>query len=173
MNSVEHILLEKIRKGNEEAFKKLFYLYSDRLLLWAYKITQNSSAAEDIVQDFFVRFWEKRETLFFQPIFAAYAYRSIYNASLNYLRNNERFIYGYEVTIDLIDTDVENEDLQELKRLLLKAIDELPDRCKKIFVMATLEKKKYTEVADMMGISVNTVKVQVSKAYRILREKIG
>lgn len=173
MSNTEYILLEQVRKGNEKAFRKLFYLYSDRFFLWAYKITQNSQTAEDIVQDFFVRYWEKRETLFFSPSFAAYAYRAIYNASLNYLRDNERFVYGYEITIDLIDTDVEDEDLQELKRLLLKAIDELPDRCKKIFVMATLEKKKYTEVADLLGISVNTVKVQVSKAYRILKEKIG
>lgn len=156
-----------------EAFRKLFYLYSDRFYLWAFKITQDSLAAQDIVQDFFVRFWEKREILSFYPSFTAYAFRSIYNASINYLRDNKRFIYGYEVTIDLIDADVEDEDLQELKRLLLKAIDELPERCKKIFVMATLEKKKYTEVADILGISVNTVKVQVSKAYRMLKEKIG
>lgn len=173
MNSVEHLLCEKIRTGNEVAFRELFYLYSKRLYLWAYKITQNSLAAEDIVQDFFVYYWEKRESLSFHPSFAAYAFRSIYNTSLNYLRDNERFIHGYEITIDLIDSNVEEEDLQELKRALLKAIDELPSRCKEIFVMATLEKKKYTEVADMLGISVNTVKVQVSKAYRILKEKIG
>lgn len=173
MNSSEDLLLDKIRMGDGEAFRKLFYFYSDRFYLWAFKITQDSLAAQDIVQDFFVRFWEKREILSFYPSFTAYAFRSIYNASLNYLRDNKRFIYGYEVTIDLIDSDVEDEDLQELKRLLMKAIDELPERCKKIFVMATLEKKKYTEVADILGISVNTVKVQVSKAYRMLKEKIG
>ncbi len=172
MSNSEKILLTQIKYGNERAFKRLFYLYADRLFIWANKITQNSSAAEDIVQDFFVRYWEKREILIFEPSFAAYAYRSIYNASLNFIRDNERFIHGYEITIDLIDENVEDEDLQELQRLLLKAIDELPDRCKKIFVMATLEKKKYTEVADLLGISVNTVKVQVSKAYRLLKEKI-
>ena len=175
MNSVEQTLLNEIRMGNEEAFKKLFYLYSDRFFLWAYKITQNISAAEDIVQDFFVRYWEKRKILFFQPSFSAYAYRSIHNASLNYLRDNERFIYGDEATVNLTDTSIndEDDDSQELKQLLMKAIDELPDRCKKIFIMVTLEKKKHKEVADIMGISVNTVKVQVSKAYHILKEKIG
>jgi RNA polymerase sigma-70 factor (ECF subfamily) len=173
MNSAERQLLESVRTGNAEAFKKIFYLYSDRFYTWAYKITQSAAAAEDIVQDFFVRYWEKREKLVFNPSFAAYAYRSIYNSSLNYIRDHERFIYGFELTIDLQDTDVEDEDLQELKAILMKAINELPERCKKIFVMATLENKKYTEVADLMGISVNTVKVQVSKAYRILKEKIG
>jgi RNA polymerase sigma-70 factor (ECF subfamily) len=173
MNNSEQLLLKQIKHGNEKAFKHLFYLYADRFFIWAYKTTQNSLVAEDIVQDFFVQYWEKRETLIFEPSFTAYAYRSIYNASLNYIRDNERFVYGYEITIDLIDENVVDEDLQELKRLLLKAIEELPDRCKKIFVMATLEKKKYTEVADLLGISVNTVKVQVSKAYRILKEKIN
>jgi len=172
-NHPEILLLEQVKAGNEKAFRKLFYMYSEKLFVWAYKITRNASASEDIVQDFFIRYWEKRETLTFYPSFTAYAYRSVYNASLNYIRDNERFVYGYEITIDLVDTKVEDKDVDELQRLLRKAIDELPDRCKKIFVMATLENKKYTEVADLLGISVNTVKVQVSKAYRILKEKIG
>jgi len=172
MNRTERHLLQLIQTGDEDAFQKIFFLYSDRFFTWAYKITQSASAAEDIVQDFFVRYWEKRETLVFNPSFAAYAYRSIYNSSLNYIRDNDRFIYGLEMTIDLVDPDVEDDDIQELKTLLMKAIDELPDRCKKIFVMATLENKKYTEVADLMGISVNTVKVQVSKAYHILKKKM-
>jgi len=173
VNRAERQLIESVKKGSEEAFQKIFYLYSDRFFMWAYRITQSAPAAEDIVQDFFVRYWEKRATLDFNPSFAAYAYRSIYNSSLNYLRDNERFIYGFELTIDLHEPDVEDDDLQELKTILMKAINELPDRCKKIFVMATLENKKYTEVADLMGISVNTVKVQISKAYRILKEKLG
>ncbi|MDR2231994.1 MAG: RNA polymerase sigma-70 factor [Tannerella sp.] len=173
MTCSERQLLESVKKGNEAAFQKIFYSYSDKLYTLAYKITRNTSAAEDIVQDFFVRYWEKRASLEFNPSFAAYAYRSIYNLSLNYLRDNERFIYGLELTIDLHDSEVEDDDLQELKTLLMKAINELPERCKKIFVMATLENKKYSEVADLMGISINTVKVQVSKAYHILKEKLG
>lgn len=173
MKNIELQLINEVKTGNEKAFRTLFYMHSSKLYTWAFKITQNSSAAEDIVQDFFIHYWEKRAILTFAPSFLAYAYRSVYNSSLNYLRDNAHLVYGYEITIGLTDDDTENEDVQELQRLLLKAIDELPDRCKKIFVMATLEKKKYTEVADLLGISVNTVKVQVSKAYRILKQKIG
>lgn len=173
MKDEEGKLIHKIKNGDEGAFKKMFYLYSHRLFVWSYKITRNSLASEDIVQNFFISYWEKREIIPIDVSFKSYAYRAVYNASLNYLRDKERFVSGYEITIDLVDADVDDEDLQELKALLLKAIDELPDRCKKIFVMATLEKKKYTEVADLLGVSVNTVKVQVSKAYRILKQKIG
>lgn len=173
MKNEEERQIKKLKAGDEIAFKKLFDLYSDRLFVWANNITGDSMASADIVQDFFIRCWEKRNILPDDCSFKAYAYKSIYNASLNHIRDNKRFVPGYEITIDLIDEDVADEDVEELKRLLLKAIDELPDRCKKIFVMTTLEKKKYMEVADLLGISVNTVKVQVSKAYRILREKIG
>lgn len=173
MKNEENKLIKKLKAGDEEAFKKIFYRYSDRLFVWAYNITGDSLASSDIVQDFFIRCWEKRDILPDNCSFKAYAYKSVYNASLNHLRDNKRFVHGYEITIDLIDDDVRDEDIEELKRLLLKAIDELPDRCKKIFVMTTMEKKKYTEVADLLGISVNTVKVQVSKAYRILKEKMA
>lgn len=173
MKNKDSRLIKKLKTGNEKAFERIFYLYSDRLFLWAYKITGDHLASADIVQDFFVRCWEKRDISSFTLSFKAYAYKSIYNASLNYIRYHKRFVPGYEIVIDLIDENVNDEDLEELKRLLTKTVDELPDRCKKIFVMTTLEKKKYTEVADLLGISVNTVKVQVSKAYRILREKIG
>lgn len=173
MKNEENRFIKKLKAGDEIVFKRLFYLYSDRLFIWSYKITADSSASADIVQDFFIRCWEKRNILPDNCSFKAYAYKSVYNASLNYIRDNRRFVHGYEITIDLIDDNVNDEDIEDLKRLLLKAIDELPDRCKKIFVMTTLEKKKYTEVADLLGISVNTVKVQVSKAYRILKEKIG
>ena len=173
MKNEEQRLIKKLKAGDEKAFERMFYLYSDRLYIWASKITGDSPASADIVQDFFVRCWERKDILPNPCSFKAYAYKSIYNASLNHIRDHKRFVYGYEITIDLIDENVNDEDLEELKRLLSKAVDELPDKCKKIFVMTTLEKKKHTEVADLLGISVNTVKVQVSKAYRILREKIG
>ncbi|MDR1368795.1 MAG: RNA polymerase sigma-70 factor [Dysgonamonadaceae bacterium] len=169
----EKNLILEIQNGDSHAFKRLFYMYSSRLCLWSYKITGNKEAAEDIVQDFFIHYWERKETLNFSPSFSSYAYRSIYNASLNYLRDNEKYIYGYEITLSgLTEEESRREEVEELQKHLLKAIEELPERCREIFVMATLERKKYTEVASKFGISVNTVKVQVSKAYRILRKKI-
>ncbi len=169
----EHLIL-KIKQGSSDAFRTLFYMHSAKLYNWSYKITKSKETSEDIVQDFFIRYWEKKESLDFYPSFLAYAYRSIYNASLNYLRDNERYVYGYEVTLmGMSEEDSRSEEAEELQKHLLNAISELPEKCRKIFVMATLEKKKYSEVASKFGISVNTVKVQVSKAYRIIRKKIG
>jgi len=101
MKNLEEKLIKEVRAGDENAFKQLFYHYSDRLYILAYKIIQDSSAAEDIIQEFFIRYWEKKEILSFSPSFISYAYRSVYNACLNYVRDNERLVYGYEITIDL------------------------------------------------------------------------
>lgn len=141
--------------------------------MWSYKIIGHKQAAEDLVQDFFIQVWNRRETLDFNPSFASYAYRSLYNASLNYLRDNEKFVYDATLMGIPNEEDADDEMEQELHLSLKKAIGELPDKCRQIFVMVTLDKKKHSEVAHQMGISVNTVKVQVSKAYRILRKKMG
>jgi RNA polymerase sigma-70 factor (ECF subfamily) len=171
-NYSEYTLIESIKAGNENAFKSLFFLYSVKLSLWAYKTTGDKQAAEDIVQDFFLQLWYKREQLCIDISFSSYAYRAIYNASLNYLRDHERYEYGVTL-MGIPDEDGDDEADDELRIKLQKAIDELPEKCRKVFVMVTLEKKRHTEVAAHLGISINTVKVQVSKAYRIIRNKIG
>lgn len=118
MDSQEKRLLSNIQSGDSDAFKSLFYKHSGRLCLWAYKITENKEAAEDIVQDFFIKYWENRETLSFFPSFLSYAYRAVYNASLNYLRDNEKYVYGYEVRLSgMSEEEAESEEAKELQRL--------------------------------------------------------
>ncbi|WP_029905296.1 RNA polymerase sigma-70 factor [Prevotella sp. 10(H)] len=174
MKNTEKDLILAIKNGDTNAFKSLFFKYSEKLCIWSFNITNNYSVAEDIVQDFFIWYWLNKQNLNFNPSFLSYAYRAVYNSSLNYLRDSSKYIHDCELIIkDIVEeTTYHEDDTEELKKSMVKAIDELPERCKKIFVMATIEKKKYTEVANQLGISVNTVKVQVSKAYRILREKI-
>ena len=172
-NVIKHF--ERIRKGDTEAFRKIFLAHSDKFYLWAFKIVGDSYAAEDIVQSFFVRLWEKRKALTFsdEAAFFAYSYRAIYNASLNWIRDHDRYSYQYNLFVDVIATEDKYNVKEELIRLLEKAIEELPVRCKQIFKMARIERKSYSEIADELSISENTVKTQVSKAYHILRKKVG
>lgn len=173
-NVIKHF--ERIRKDDTEAFRKIFLAHSDKFYLLAFKIVGDSYAAEDIVQSFFVRLWEKRKALTFsdEATFFAYSYRAIYNASLNWIRDHERYSsYQYNLFVDIVETEDKYDVKEELIRLLEKAIEELPMRCKQIFKMARIERKSYSEIADELSISENTVKTQVSKAYHILRKKVG
>lgn len=172
MNHDDSILVRKVRGGDHYAFKQIFHLYSSRLCRLVYSIVKNKEVAEDVVQDFFVTYWLKRETLEFNPSFLSYAYKSVYNASLNYLRDTKQRMYT--LPDDIYDVLYEDEALhleqEKLEKKLYYAIEQLPPRCKEVFLKAKVDKKSYAEIAAELGISENTVKAQVSKAYRMIKD---
>lgn len=166
-------LLDKMLAGNEKAFKEVFMRFSDRFFLWTSKCTGDKDVAKDFVQEFFVNIWENRSKLSFTPSsFPAYAFKSLYNKSIDYLRAKSKVASPFEIQLD-VDDNVDPYLLEELHNRLESAIEDLPDRCKEIFKMAKIQKKSYAEIASEFGISENTVKVQVSKAYHILRRKMN
>lgn len=175
MNNTDNNLFEQIRNNNEDAFHKVFNIYCDRLFVFAKMMTADPAVAKDIVQEFFIRYWEKRHYLEFNALsFKTYAFRAVFNASMNHIRDTKKVVGEYEINLDLVDVnDADAETLGELTAILNKAIDQLPQRCKDIFVAAKIQKKSYSEIANQYGISENTVKVQVSKAYRLLRKKVS
>ena len=173
MITVNKAIFHRIRLGDEQAFRELFYAYFDRLYAWANKILNDTAMSQDVVQDFFVRLWENRQTVSFvnASAFQAYAYKSIYHTSLNLLRDDRHVLNSEHLNPEHLADEPDHVSLEEKLSLLDKAFETLPEQCKRIFLMAKLEGKPYAEIASMLGISVNTVKVQVSKAYHILREK--
>lgn len=174
MNLSDSLLIQKVREGDHYAFKKMFDLYSIKLCRLAYSITKDKQAAEDIIQDFFITYWLKRKTLIFNPTFLSYAYRAVYNSSLNYLRDTKKEIYSLSDEIEILyeDDSVQGER-EELEVKLKEAIGQLPPRCKEIFLMAKINKKSYAEIASDLNLSENTIKAQVSKAYKIIKESLG
>ena len=175
MDTTDKKLFDQIKNNSEKAFHKVFSNYSERFFAFVKTLTGNSDAAKDIVQEFFIKYWEKRHSLTFDVnSFRSYAYRSLFNASLNYLRDSKKIAGEYEINVDMADVDsADAETLDELTANLTRAIEQLPQRCKDIFVAAKIQKKTYTEIATQFGISENTVKVQVSKAYKMLRNKVS
>ena len=166
----------KLKEGDESVFRKIFMHYADRFFLWTNHILKSPAAADSLVQEFFIRLWERRASLSFSDpsAFQAYAFRSLKNMSLNYIRDNEKLRFGYDIHVDVAeDQAVDPMAVEELYARLESAIEELPSRCKEIFKMAKIQKKSYGEIASSLGISENTVKVQVSKAYRILRNRMN
>ena len=139
-----------LKQGDRSCFENIFNEYSPDLYVVAYRITGNKSTAEDIVQDFFVKLWVNREKLSIYKSFRYYCFSAIHYASLNATRTKYR---DTELSEELEDPSCVEYEMEraELSEKIHLAINSLPE--------------KY-------DISVNTVKVQVSKAYRILREKL-
>lgn len=166
-------LLHKVKAGDRVAFASLYYSHVQRLCLISFKITGNKEIAEDIVQDFFVNFWLKREQLHFTTSFSAYASRSVYNASLNIIRQTKKIV-GIEeagVVPDPIDI-FEEERLAVCRESLSYAVEKLSPQCRRIFEKVCIHGLSYAEVAASSDISINTVKVHMSKAFRTLKEEL-
>lgn len=169
-------LLEKMKNGDEKAFRDIFMSYADRFFLWVNRILVDPDLSADLVQEYFIKLWERRLSLSFDSAtsFQAYSFRSLYNMSLNHLRDNDKLQRGYDIILDVVDDPTADpQTVEELQVRLESAIESLPDRCKEIFKMAKIQRKSYGEIATQLGISENTVKVQVSKAYRLLRSKVN
>jgi RNA polymerase sigma-70 factor (ECF subfamily) len=176
MNKTEESdLIEKIKKGDEKAFETLFHSYYGFLCLYATKILKNDSAAEEIVQDFFVKFWEKREHISIETSIKNYLFRSIKNHSINYIKHNKtKLRYTQKVISESEDnySDDNNFPETELIDKIEESISSLPEKRKEIFRLSRQDGLKYHEIAKKLNISIKTVETQMSLAIKTLRDKL-
>ena len=162
--------------GNLDNFEALFKQYYAALVVYACKYMPETDVAREIVQDFFVKLYEKRSTLTIDTSLKSYLYRSVYNACMNYI--NQRNIQEKHIrNIDLERNDEENLENEinsvELQNRIFNLIEALPPKCKIIFKMNRLEGMKNEEIAVNLNLSKRTVETQISKALKILRNKLS
>jgi len=132
--------------------------------------------SKEIVHDVFVNVWSKRNELDLNKSLKTYLFSSVYNRCLNYIRDHKKFAKVEELGSghheqSSFDASAELEG-KELQDQIQKAIDSLPERTRKIFVMNRFEGFKYKEIAEKLEISQKTVEAQISSALKILREKL-
>lgn len=166
-------LLNYLKGGSEEAYKLFFYTNYSDLVMFANSIIKNTSAAEDIVQDFFVDFWTKKYYNSINSNLSSFLFKSVRNKCLNYIRDNERRNkHLSDFSIDDSNVDSNLFDYQE-KELLYKAINMLPEKSKDVFIRCCIHGHKYQEVADDLGISINTVRTHMARSFKSLRNKLN
>ncbi|RFS18805.1 RNA polymerase sigma-70 factor [Chitinophaga silvatica] len=159
--------------NRSENFEELFRLHYSNLCVTAYYVVGDEETAKDIVQDFFLYCWNKRNALSIAN-FASYASRSVRNASLNYIKKAGRIDFEPPETIVVRAEQIPDEDYQpdESKNAALwAAISRLPEQRQRIFLMSNKDELKYKDIADKLGISINTVKTQIKLAYQFLRKE--
>jgi len=121
--------------------------------------------------------WEKRAGIELDRSPKSYLGSIVRNRCLNYLRDNKKFdksILEFE-GLDSSHQYAERDHLvtQELKQRIEETTNELPPKCREVFLKNRIENKKYQDIADELNISVKTVEAQMSKALRIMREKLA
>lgn len=172
----EQIILKGLQQGSEQAYKDLFTAYFSDLVLYANHFIKNQAAAEDIVQDFFITLWLEKKFFNIESSLEGYLYRSLHNTCLNHLYNEQRKqekLLHMPIEKDSSPTlTTELEDKEREYNQLYQALYKLPEQCKQVFTLCCLQNMKYQEAADYLGISINTVRTQMGRAYKILRNSL-
>ncbi|HEY1062226.1 MAG TPA: sigma-70 family RNA polymerase sigma factor [Daejeonella sp.] len=156
----EKKLLIKVSAGEEDAFRQLFLKYHQQLGIHIFRITNSVDIAEEIVQDVFLKIWMSRETLVRVRNFKAYLFVISKNHTLNCLRKLSREQINkkeWEDSSVKILTS-ESDSLNIYYCLLDEAIDQLPPQQQKVYLLSRHERLRYTEIANRLNLSCETVK---------------
>ena len=176
LNDDTNFLIGRLRNGEESAYEILFKEFYKVLTLFANKYLKDIEASKELVQDFFVHLYERRENLDINSSLKSYLFRSTHNRCINYLNAQKiRLKYAEHInfTVDVKDNSLELQvNSVELEHALYKAIGDLPPRCRSIFKMNRFEGLSNTEIAEKLKLSKRTVETQISKALKILRIKL-
>ncbi len=163
--------------GVEDLFEQVFKSHFKSLHAYACTIMRDPMPAEEIVQNIFLKLWEKKEEITIKENISVYLYRAVHNESLNYLRHRKvRSAYQSYAMHQHKQTEQEKPAekvvMKELEKKLEVALQELPEQCRTIFQMSRFEDLKYREIADKLGLSVKTIENQMGKALKLLRLKL-
>lgn len=178
MQECEQKWIDGVRNGKERAFEKMFRAYYPRLCRFAAEYIDSANRARDLVQDVFLRIWERRKEWTVQCSLRAYLYQAVRNRALNEARRTNT---KHEAEEDLATTteqwerpmaaDAAHESA--LSAAVEEAIDELPERRRMAFLLHRRHGFTYEEVACVMGITSKTVENQIGRALKSLREELA
>lgn len=170
---IEASLLEGLRNGDLCSYEILYVNYYDDLCFFLSRISNNPGLSEDLVQEVFINIWNKRSTLQIKTSFKKYLYKCVYNQYLLHLREQKKQMNLLETLKSEAIQEYYESDTTEWESKILKlrnAIDSLPPKCRQAFVLSRFEDRKYKEIAGLMGISIKTVEIHISKALGLLRK---
>jgi RNA polymerase sigma-70 factor (family 1) len=168
----ETLLISELKNHSEKAFRKLFDNYYQDIYGYSLSLLKSTDFAEENVQDVFLKVWLNRENLNLDKSFKSYLTTIARNQAFNTLNLaandtllKEEIFKSSPLSYEQGDYNIREKDCKKLKKL---AIDELPPKRRRIFKMSR-KGKTYDEISAELGISVNTVKAQMSKALESMR----
>lgn len=171
--SEERSLILRLIEGDEDAFCELYATYKNRLIYFAMRFLKSREYAEDVFQDAFTVVWQSRRFINLDASFSSYLYTIMRNRILNQLRNaaNEEKLKESILSqaLDYTEDTKREVMLNDLKSLISHALQQLTPRQREIFEMSREAQLSHKEIADKLGISVNTVQEHISTSLKLIR----
>lgn len=163
--------LKRLREGEARAFNELFDLYAPGLGRFAHGYLKSAADAEEVVQDCFLKVWERRHEFDEGIVFKTYLYTCAYHAILKQLRRQHTWVFA-DLEQEMIVTDnaaTQALDYAELKDLYQAACAQLPPRRRQVFALSRQQGLSYAGIAHKLNISVKSVETQMTLALKFLR----
>lgn len=183
MMKSENELIELVNNGDKTAFDYIYKRYAPRLKRYAYRFTQDTSASEDIIQECFTAFWERREEIKSVAL-TSLLFTIVRNTCINYLKHKELLttenleylkniegeerLYNHDFEFNPESSIVYNELLSQVNSI----IPQLPERCREVFILSRMKGLKNREIADKLNISTTAVEKHISKAIQFFKSKL-
>lgn len=171
----DKILVLRLKDGDKTAFKALFERYYPRFLSFAHRLLKDQSAAEDLIQNVFLKIWVGRANLNESKNFKNYLLVAVRNEIYQYFRKQFRLDDTAEYP-EIIDAS-QNQDTElsakELETRIAGVISKMPQRRREVFNLSRLEKLSNQEIASRLGISVRTVEKHIENALMDLRKHVN
>ena len=170
----DHILLERIRRGDKDVFHQMFVRYYSPLCEYASQIVSDTDA-EELVQDVMLFIWENRKYLVVEKSLKSYLFVSVKNRCYNAIRDRRSRKRIQNILYEKLKDQIEDTDYYMLNELAInieKAIEELPEGYRETFKMSRFGEMSNTAIAKQLGVSVKTVEYRITQSLKILRVKL-
>lgn len=166
----EQDCLRRLKLDDERAFDALFRHYSALVFRFAYSYLKSRVEAEEIVQDCFLKIWEKRQQLRDDVPLKGYLFTTAHHAVLNQLRRSQHHL-RFQTHLATLSPGVATNDAEysEVEALYQAALEKLPPKRRQIFIMSRQQGLTYPEIAQQLNLSVKTVETQIMQALKFLR----
>ncbi len=171
----EYDLLDRLRKGDHDAFTQLYEKYSVLLIPTILRLLKSPELPEELLQKLFIKIWDSREQIDPTKSFKAYVYRIAQNMVYYSFREDSRqkrlldFVINQKSeSYSHIEEDLINKEMEDLVKA---AIEKLPPKRKEVYLLFRYEEKSYKEISDLLHISTSTINDHLQKANKFLREE--
>lgn len=168
--------IERLKKGDENAYTYLVSTYHKRLFIYALSLSSDHATADDIVQNVFLKTWEFRKRLNPDYAIKSFLYKTTYNEFINQYHKSRAISHLERAYIEAVDETIHEDNSELLERkiaFVAEGVKHLPSKCRETFLLSKKDGLTNIEIAEYMSVSIKTVEAQLTKAYNLLRLRVG
>lgn len=168
------VLAGRIKEGDHVAFRQFFDRYHGVLLTYLSRKGMDEAAAQDIVQNAFIKIWESRHQIDPTKSLKSFLFRIGYTRMLNHFRDHAKFEQGTDLNLRPNESNVHQEAAySQMHSYLLKVVQTMPEKRKAVFELCFLQELTYREAAETLGVSIKTIENHMALALKTIRKAMA